>query len=120
MGSHTHDRRRSEPESVYDITFNVLADILTKGEKDTMRRTTAPTMTAEEFRRKADYFEGDIVQINTGKCAGRVAVIISIGIYATAKGVYGLIYNLKLSDSQGIRATANMFSLVRHADDAEI
>lgn len=79
-----------------------------------------PTMTAEEFRKKIDFSEGDIVQLISGEHAGRLAMIISIGIYTNARGFSGLIYNLKLSDSQGIRAAANMFSLVRHSDDAEI
>lgn len=77
-------------------------------------------MTAEAFKRKVDYFEGDIVQIIDGEHAGRIAMIISIGLYTNSRGFSSLIYNLKLSDRQGIRATANMFSLVRHGDDAEI
>lgn len=85
-----------------------------------MRTTPTPKMTAEAFKRKVDYFEGDIVQIIGGEHAGRIAMIISIGSYTNSRGFSSLIYNLKLSDSQGIRATANMFSLVRHGDDAEI
>lgn len=84
-----------------------------------MRRTPTPTMTAEAFRKKVDYFEGDIVQIIGGEHSGRLAMIISIGTYTNARGFSSLIYNLKLSNSQGIRATANMFSLVRHSDEAE-
>lgn len=85
-----------------------------------MRRTPTPTMTAEAFRKKVDYSEGDIVQLISGEHGGRLAMIISIGTYTNARGFSSLIYNLKLSDSQGIRATANMFSLVRHDDNAEI
>lgn len=85
-----------------------------------MKTTPTPKMTAEAFRKKVDYFEGDIVQIIGGEHAGRIAMIISIGSYTNSRGFSSLIYNLKLSDSQGIRATANMFSLVRHGDDAEI
>ncbi len=85
-----------------------------------MRTTPAPKITAEAFRNKVDYFEGDIVQIIGGEHAGRIAMIISIGTYTTGKGFPGLIYNLRLSDIEGIRATANRLRLVRHADDAEI
>lgn len=79
-----------------------------------------PKMTAEAFRKKIDFSEGDIVQLTSGEHSGRLAMIISIGTYTNAKGFSSLIYNLKLSDNQGIRATANMFSLVRHGDGAEI
>ena len=85
-----------------------------------MRTTPAPKITAEAFRNKVDYFEGDIVQIIGGEHAGRIAMIISIGTYTNSRGFGRLIYNLKLSDSKGIRVTADMFSLVRHGDDAEI
>ena len=77
-------------------------------------------MTAEAFRKRVDYSEGDVVQLLHGEHAGRIAMIISIGSYTNSRGFSSLIYNLKLSDRQGIRATANMFSLVRHGDDAEI
>lgn len=30
MDSYTHDRRHSEPESVYDITFKVLAALMAR------------------------------------------------------------------------------------------
>lgn len=85
-----------------------------------MRRTPKPKMSAEEFRKKVDYSEGDIVQILHGEDAGRLAMIISIGSYVPARENSKLIYNLKLSDQKGLRVPANMFTLVRHADDGEI
>ena len=81
-----------------------------------MRRKPAPQMTAEEFRKKIDFNEGDIVQIKGGKHAGRLAMIVSIGTYTNAKGFDGLTYNLRLSDSLGIRTTADHLTKVRRGE----
>lgn len=84
-------------------------------QKPKKRKLPAPTMTAEEFKRAADFEVGDIVQIMYGKEAGRCAVIMRVGTYKY-KGKQFLCYDLKLSDNEGIQASGPRLKLVRHAD----
>lgn len=85
-----------------------------------MRTLPKPKITAQEFRRKTEYFIGDVVRITNGKHAGRVAEIIGIEPYTTKEGEDALAYCLKLSDRVGIATRPALFRLVKPADDVEI
>lgn len=76
-------------------------------------RIPKPRMTAEEFEKKIDFHEGDIVQIIRGKHAGRIAVIIGIYYFRTRKGAHSLSYHLRLSDNESISISAKYLKFVK-------
>lgn len=84
-----------------------------------MRRAPAPRMTAEEFKSKIDFQEGDIVQIIAGRAAGRCAEIIGITTYIGERGEELFSYRLKLSDRESIATRAGQLRLIRHADGSK-
>lgn len=85
-----------------------------------MKKTPMPKMTEQEFRKRADFFVGDFVQIIGGKYAGRSAIIMRIDPFTTDRGDDSLSYCLRLSDKEGISTRGAFLRFIRHGDDAEI
>ena len=83
-----------------------------------MKRTK---LTAEETKRALEYREGDIVQIRADGdlYAGRVGVIIGIGVYKAKKCRPELSYRVKLSDKEGISVPCCRIRLIREAGSDE-
>ena len=60
-----------------------------------------------------DYKEGDIVQLKSGKLAGRSGMIIGIRVFEYADGTADLAYRVKLSDRKSIEVSARRLRFVR-------
>jgi len=78
-----------------------------------------PRMTAEEFKRKIDFHDGDIVQIIRGKHIGRLAIIIGIEAFTTKGGKEYIAYQLKLSDNESVSLGARYFKFIKSAEDTK-
>ena len=78
-------------------------------------------LTAEETKRALEYREGDIVQIRADGdlYAGRIGVIIGIGIYISKKWRPELSYHIKFSDTEGIAVPCCRIRLIREAGSDE-
>lgn len=60
-----------------------------------------------------DYKEGDIVQLKSGKFAGRSGMIIGIRVFEYKDGEPDLAYRVKLSDRKSIEVSARRMRFVR-------
>lgn len=98
----------SKPKNVYDVVGEVMRDL----QKRTDARRYTPeviretTMVKAEPMRKLDFEVGDMIQIKSGDCAGRIGRISGIRLAKTNQGNDILLYCIKFTNTDAVEFPA--------------